>query len=69
MTGKQLKEFASQVHDAAVVEVCDYNYRAFKKEFSIRATLQTTLEWKSGWEEEPKLATTSETSEQDAVEA
>lgn len=46
MTGKQLKEFAAQVHDDAVIEVCDYNYGAFKKEFSVRATLQCTLEWK-----------------------
>ena len=37
MTGKQLKEFAAQVHDDAVIEVREKTYGNWEREFEMQA--------------------------------
>lgn len=37
MTGKQLKEFAAQVHDEAVIEVREKSYASWEREFQMQA--------------------------------
>ena len=37
MTGKQLKEYAAQVHDDAVVEVREEGYRPWNRAFEMQA--------------------------------
>lgn len=37
MTGKQLKEFAAQVHDDAVIEVREESYRSWERNFEMQA--------------------------------
>lgn len=37
MTGKELKEFAAQVHDDAVIEVREKSYRSWSREFEMQA--------------------------------
>lgn len=37
MTGKELKEFAAQVHDEAMVEVREESYRPWNPEFEMQA--------------------------------
>ncbi len=46
MTGKELKAWANGINDEAEIEVCHYNYGAWKKEFSMRAATDVRLEWK-----------------------
>lgn len=37
MTGKQLKEFAAQVHDDAIIEVREKSYGAWERQFEMQA--------------------------------
>ena len=37
MTGRQLKDFAAQVHDDAVIEVREKSYGAWEREFEMQA--------------------------------
>lgn len=37
MTGKQLKDFAAQVHDDAVIEVREKSYGQWEREFEMQA--------------------------------
>ncbi len=37
MTGKQLKDFAAQVHDDAIIEVREKNYTGWEREFEMQA--------------------------------
>lgn len=37
MTGKQLKEYAAQVHDDAVVEIRRFSYDQWTREFEMQA--------------------------------
>jgi hypothetical protein len=41
MNGRELKEFAAQVHDEAVIMIREYGYNTFKEEFDMQAVLAT----------------------------
>lgn len=37
MTGKQLKEFAAQVHDDSIVEIREKSYGTWERQFEMQA--------------------------------
>ena len=37
MTGKELKAFAEQVHDDAIIEIREESYRSWSREFQMQA--------------------------------
>lgn len=47
MNGKQLKEWAAQVPDGAVIHVQEFGYTQWKDDFSIRFTLQSVWDFRS----------------------
>lgn len=61
MTGKQLKEFAAQIYDDAVIEMREWRYESWKEEFSLRATIRHTFDW----QDEKKKAALTETAEEE----
>lgn len=54
MTGKQLKEWAAQVPDEAVIETREKSYSCWNEDFSLRATLQKEWDWQKEEAKQPE---------------
>ena len=56
MTGKQLKDFAAQVHDDAVIEVREKTYGQWERQFEMQAPYIYKVPKVVAMDDEPKSA-------------